>query len=101
MRFEIEHPTEANVTADYGWDHAVEFFVTVYAADGAVTTYDRLQRGYTHLDGALRFLAKHGFFSIDELEEALSRMGNELADEVPKRLRACAKVVMNLKRAAD
>ena len=100
MRFEIKHPTDADVTADYGWDRAVEFFVTVYLADGEVASYDRLHRGYAHLDGALRFLAKHGFFSVDELEESLMRMGDERPEDMPDPFRGCAEIVMNLKGAA-
>lgn len=101
MPHRIDHPHRRDVHAEYGWDHAIGFFVTVFEEDRVLASYDALHAGYTHLDGAGRFLARQGFFSIETYERALERLPVALPEEMPKRFRAAAEVVNNFKRDAD
>lgn len=107
-QFKLKHSTEKKLVATYGWDRALGYFVEVPAAKGppkrARAEYDAVQPGYDHaepLKGALYFLAAQGFFSIDQLEEAISASQHQLPEEMEEPLRTCAQVVTNFKRAAD
>ena len=103
MRFRLRHPSDRQASASYGWEPDLGFFAHVTNSSGE-RTYDALDERYDHarpLDGALRFLAKLGFYSADDLEEALGRLQHQRIEEMPKRLRRVAKVVVNMKRAAD
>jgi hypothetical protein len=46
-------------------------------------------------------MAAREFYSVDDLEEALGRLQYDLIDEMPRRLRRIARVLINFKRAAD
>ena len=100
VKFTIEHPDHPGVIAEYGFDPALGFFITVRGL-GEPREYDALRAHYSHLQGALDYMLNFGFFSQGDLEEALTRMQHELPDEMPARLRRIAEVVLNFKAAAD
>ena len=108
-RFQISHPHEEGLVATYGWDRALGFFVDVPASHGPLRRrrgeYDALQPCYDHrrpLQGALHFLANQMFFTLGQLQETLSALQQDFApEEMGDDLRACAKAVSNLKKAAE
>lgn len=98
----VEHPTKLNVYALYGWDRALEFFVTVFEATRRVAEYDRVNPGYRDMQGALEVLAEHGFFEPEDIALA----GQQLAHFMPEdfeepSLRRCAEVIVGFRRTAD
>ena len=98
----LEHPHKSNTHALYGWDRAVEFFVTVFEDARQVAEYDRLQPGYRDLQGAVEFLAAHGFFEPDDIAVAGQQLAYVLPDDFEDpSLRRCAEVIVGLRRAAD
>ena len=90
----------------YGYDvgpSGLGFFVHA-ALSGGEVRYEGRAPSYNHerpLDGALRWMAAHGFFAEDDLEEALGRIQHDLIEEMPRRLRRVARVFLSFKRAAD
>lgn len=101
-KHKLNHPQLKGLTATYGWDPALGFFVDVPPHRGPPrrprAEYDALQPGYDQrgpLQGALGFLADQGFLSREDLEDALSAMQHELPHEMEVPLRRCAEVVMN------
>lgn len=80
-RFRIEHPHDPERHAYAGHDHAVGFFCEVYRGERRekpVKTLDvfTTERPVT-LISALDFLANQGFFSHEDLEDALLWMRDE------------------------
>jgi hypothetical protein len=75
MRFRIEHPTAAHVSAVYSFDAGMRgYFVEVLRGRKVTKTYDPLTAGYAvarPLWGALVFLVVEGFFTESELHDAL------------------------------
>ena len=101
VKFTIQHPDDdADLVAEYGWDHAVGFFVTLHGLPGT-HEYDATHPGYGYLHGALQYLACAGFFSTDELHAALDLLIHRTPDQMPPRLRRIADVVVNFKTASD
>lgn len=104
MEFLIHHPRRPQVTARYGFDVFLGFFVDVREQRTCVGRYDALTEGYDQrwpLQGALYYLVEQGFFRRDELEEALVRGQHDLPEEMPRRVRRVAIIVHNFKTAAD
>ena len=66
-----------------------------------VHEYDRIHPGYDGLAGALAYLVAFGFFTEDELHDALDRLVHELPEDMPPKLAEVARVVLNLKQDAD
>lgn len=105
LRYRLRHPHDAQGRAAYGYDgpSGLGFFVHATLSGGEVR-YDGRAPSYNHerpLDGALRWMAAREFYSVDDLEEALGRLQYDLIDEMPRRLRRIARVLINFKRAAD
>jgi hypothetical protein len=102
-QFLLRHP-DGQQHARYGWDHAVSYFVEVRRGGRIVATYDALAEAFDAarpLEGALRFLIESGFFTQEELEEAIGLGAALLLEEMEEPLRRVAEVVGNLKLAAD
>lgn len=98
----IDHPTNSHITASYGWDHAVEFFVTILEDDYPRAEYDKLQSGYSDLNGAIGFFAEHGFFAPEDIHAAKNELAHSLPDELEgESLRRCAQVILSFRRASD
>lgn len=111
-RFELQHPQDPSVQVAYGLDCAIGFFAAIdfgqcqspQTKNRALVEYDALQEGYSQefpLRGCLEFLAEHGLFSIDELNESIvwfDLHGDRLP---PKRLRLAVMVVADMRKAAD
>lgn len=98
MRFRLEHPTSDGGVAEYGIDHAIGYFVTFRAKGQRPAEYDRMNPGYADLDGALSFLAKHGFFSQDALIAAKEWLADEdRQGSVAAEVHRAATVICNLK----
>jgi hypothetical protein len=101
MRFRLDHPVHTAVYAEYGHDRALGFFVTVRGKHGRRLDYDALHGDYAGLAGALAFLAKGGFFTLEDLYEALLHVEQESEEDLRSGLRPIALVVTNFKVAAD
>ena len=99
-QFSLAHPVMKNTDAEYGLDRhaAIAFFVTVYKAN-KVFEYDGLQPGYGHLEGALQFLVKHGFFSAEELQSAKLKYQNQPPMVENARVQAALEVLQNFNGA--
>ncbi len=76
-KFELRHPTEPNVQAEYGVDPGLGFFVEVRQPGKRKAEYDALRPGYADLDGALRFFVSQGFFDQEALEDAKEWLADE------------------------
>jgi hypothetical protein len=105
MRFHIRHPQDAEGRAAYGYDgpSGLGFFVHA-TLRGVAVRYDGRAPSYDHdrpLDAALRWMAAQGFYTVDDLEEAIVRLQHDLIEEMPRRYGRIARVVWNFKRAAD
>jgi len=99
----ITHPTNPDITATLGFDHAIKFFVDITSKRRRFS-YSAIEPGYDHerpLWGALRFLAAHGFYTEDDLHDALSGLQDGTIDELPERVQQVGEVVWAFKRAAD
>lgn len=102
MQRKIEHPTKPNVHALYGWDRAVEFFVTIFEDARRIAEYDRVNPGYRDLQGALETLAEHGFFEPGDIPIAAQELAHFMPDDIEDpSLRRCAEVILALRRAAN
>lgn len=101
MRFRLDHPIHPGVYATYGHDHALGFWIEVHGKHGRRLDYDALHGDYAGLAGGLAFLAKGGFFTLDDLYEALHHVEHEEEEEQPVHLRRIIIVVWNFKKAAD
>ncbi len=103
-QFRLTHPADPRRSARYGWDHAVGCFVEVIENRRVVVKYDVLNPGYDAvrpLEGALLVLSAAGFFSCDDIGEAIIRGMQELPDEMPAHLAGVAEVIANFRSAAD
>ncbi|HKO91720.1 MAG TPA: hypothetical protein VJU61_11230 [Polyangiaceae bacterium] len=100
--FRLSHPTNTSAHATYGVDITLGFFVEVVGLDGQRQEYDQLHTGYRGLDGALEFLASHGFFTRDALMSAkvlLNDHGSEVIRVEPEH--SPATVICNMKEWAS
>lgn len=91
-------------SAAYGWDAHIGFWVEVRDRGRIVRCYDCLSEGYNAarpLHGALLFLVASGFFTREEIGDALARGRAEVPEEVPARVGRVAEVIANFRRAAD
>jgi hypothetical protein len=73
-RCRLDHPTKPGVQAAYGHDPVMGFFVDIMKGDRLVKSYDFFNPSFNRarpLMGALDFLAAEGFFTTDQLHEAL------------------------------
>jgi len=97
----LRHPGRRRTQADYGFDRFLGFFVTVFVGGGVEAEYDRTQPGYDDLNGALRFLVAHGFFTPGALDEAIALSMTHDHEELPPEVRRVAEVFHRLQRGAD
>ena len=98
----IEHPEKPNVHALYGWDRAVEFFVTVFEDARMIAEYDRVNPGYRDMQGALETLAEYGFFEPEDIAVAGQQLAYFMPDDFEEpSLRRCAEVIVELRRTAS
>lgn len=100
-KLHLDHPDNPKITAIYGFDRAVAFFATIFEQGRCVAEYDRLQQGYRDLQGALEFLAEHGFFEPDDIQLAISFAYLAPEDFDNASTRRCAEVIEKFRRAAD
>lgn len=103
-RSRIDHPTRANVHAIYGHDPVIGFFVDVHrdGRDKPIASYDIWHPSFNRerpLMGCLDFFVAEGFFTADDLEDALAHVQDNT--RVPKRLVTVVLVIMNFKDACD
>jgi hypothetical protein len=101
VRFHIDHPNQHGCYAVYGFDRHLLFFVEAHGKHGRHLDYDTTYGDYADLEGALLFMAKAGFFRLDDLHEALLRLEHEDEADLPPALRRVVEVVWNFKNAAD
>jgi len=96
-KFKLDHPTENGTTAEYGEDGALGFFVEVRKPKQRNACYDATHPGYDHLNGALRFLMKHGFYTQDDLEDALVWLQDDCESRTTPAVRRAIDVVSHFK----
>jgi hypothetical protein len=100
-RHRIDHPTRNHVHAIYGHDAVIGFFVDVFIEnrEKPIASYDFFQPTFNRerpLMACLDFLVSEGFFTADDLEDALVY----LQDGSPKpRDMRVVEIVMNMKLA--
>jgi hypothetical protein len=100
LRFRIDHP-RTDMHTQAGHDPVVGFFVDVLRRDHVIKSYDFFQARFNRsrpLMGCLDFLVSEGFFTGDELEDALVYLQDSAP--VPSDMRI-VEIVMEFKRAAD
>jgi len=101
MRFHVTHPTDPQVTADYGWDHAIGFFVVIRRGRRIIEDYDCLANGYEHLNGVLNALIRNDFFDICDVVEAMLGLQHAAPEDLDPGLRFVGEIISNLRSAAD
>jgi hypothetical protein len=99
-RHRIDHPTRKNVHAIYGHDPVLGFFVDVFIErrEKPIASYDTWHPSFNRarpLHGCLDFLAAEGFFTGDDLEDALAHVQDDT--RVPKRLARVVEVIERFK----
>lgn len=103
--FRLSHPNDSHLGAVYGFDAGLGgYFIEVRRRRKVTKTYDPLTPGYNMerpLWGALVFLASEGFFTEDELNEALLALEHHDLAELPAHLRRVAEVVTNFKSDSE
>lgn len=103
-QFRLRHPTDPQGSAHYGWDGVIGWFVELRRSGRVVGCYDALKPGYDAerpLEGALQTLVDAGFFSHDDIGEAVMRGEEELPEDMPEPIRRVAYVIRNFRVAAD
>jgi hypothetical protein len=103
-RFRIDHPTRDRVHAIYGHDPVLGFFADMMreGRDKPTVSYDTWHPMFNRarpLLGCLDFLAAEGFFTGEQLEDALAVIADDL--DVPARLVRVVEVIERLKEEAD
>ncbi len=101
MRYKINHPTDPQITAAYGWDHAIGFFVMVYRGGQIIEDYDVMAEEYEPLNGVLHVMIRHEFFDICDVLNAFYDQANALPEDLEPDLRLVGEVISNLQAAAD
>ncbi|MDX9724268.1 MAG: hypothetical protein RBU37_26205 [Myxococcota bacterium] len=101
MRYHIDHPTDPEISADYGWDQSIGFFVMVRRRQRILEDYDVMTEGYDHLDGVIKILIRHEFFDICEVIDAMYDLAHGLPEDLAPELRFVGDVICNLRAAAD
>jgi len=100
MRYQIIHPRNRKVRASYGVDQSIGYFVEVRYGERLLEEYDRLHKGYDHLNGALRCLVKHGLLTEADLGLAAGQASALRSEEMgDPGVRRAAEVVENLQRS--
>jgi hypothetical protein len=100
MRFQLKHPKTRRTRAHYGRDHSIGYFVEIRQGERLVEEYDRLHKGYDELNGALRFLVRHGLLTEADLGLAaglVAAVGSQQIEDPG--VRRAAEVIENLQRA--
>lgn len=100
MRFQLEHPNLPGARCRYGFDHALGFWAEARGA-GMRADYDRLNANYRGLDGALAFIAGHGFLRLDDLQVGLLLTARGEDRQLTELQQRAVDIVGNFKRLAD
>ncbi|MDD9942466.1 MAG: hypothetical protein OXU20_15615 [Myxococcales bacterium] len=107
-RFELEHPHDPGVRAEYGFDRLplVGWFAEVFYDQRTkpLIVYDARQSNYDTeypLRGLLLFMVEQRFFSADELQDALDVWAAPEPVAAPSDVLRVVDVIRNLKFAAD
>ena len=99
-RFLIQHPTKPEIHAYYGHDHAVGFFVEIFreGREAPIKILDEFtaDRPLALID-ALDLLANQGFFSHEDLEDALLFMRDEEPEHGTEEALKIVKVIEGFK----
>jgi hypothetical protein len=103
-RFRIDHPSRPNIHAEAGHDPVLGFFVDVMreGRDRPLKSYNHFSPTFNRarpLLGCLDFLVAEGFFTGEQLEDALAVFADDL--DVPTRLVRVVEVIERFKSAAD
>ena len=107
MRYELQHPNDPSVSAAYGFDPFLHFWVEVRRSGHQVASYDALDAPgeRSSVAGVLRVLIGQKFFSDDELWEAKQLSQHfEDASELEKAsegVMIALTVLLNLRLAAS
>lgn len=103
MRHPIQHPTQPQNRAVFGFDHVLGWFVDVEVKGRIVESYAGAPGQLTStLAGALRCLVRHGFLDNDSIAAAQQQLAHvadldEIDDEDTRR---AAEVLLAAKRVA-
>jgi hypothetical protein len=71
MKMTLEQPDNADIKANVGIDRVLGWFCTVREKGRLRADYDGIAEGYDGLQGLLKTLIAHGWFTRDDLEEAI------------------------------
>ena len=82
MKMTLEHPDNADIKAQVGIDRALGWFCTVRERGRLRADYDGMAEGYDGIQGLLKTLIAHGWFTRDDLEEAIRLLPHLEPDEM-------------------
>jgi hypothetical protein len=103
MRFTIDHPTEPSLTATYGHDPVVRFFLVVERAGRLVRDYDAFDPFYDGMPTLLAELVRFGFLSPEDValgHQALAHHAVVTGVADPG-VRRAATVILGLREAGE
>ncbi len=82
MKMILDHPDNADLKAQVGIDRALGWFCTVRERGRLRADYDGMAEGYDGLQGLLKTLIAHGWFTTEDLEEAIRLLPHLERDEI-------------------
>jgi hypothetical protein len=101
-RFRIDHPHRPDLHAEAGHDAVLSFFVDVMKGERAIKSYDFFAPSFNRarpLMGCLDFLVAEGFFTGDELNDALVFLQDGHLEALPPGVARTVDVVVRFKAA--
>ncbi len=103
-RIEILHPTDPEIHAEAGHDHAIGWFADVVRPGRRRSSYSAIERNYNHprpLWGLLAFLVAEKLYSMDNLESALVALQDGTVSDESGEVQRVAGIVAEIKRCGD
>jgi len=101
VRINLRHPQDGAVVAAVGFDHACGWFGTVRRSGRLVASLDALEGHKADLQAVITLLTDYGFFSEEDVAEALSLLPHKEWDELEHpSTREAGRVIELLKQAA-
>jgi hypothetical protein len=104
-RFRVDHPSDPNLHVIAGVDHMLGLFVELCRTGRSrpIKTLDFFTAGKpVTMSACFEFLIEHGFFTRDDLEDALTAVADDTnPKDLPSGIARTVDVVMSFKAAGD
>src|SRR5690349_3987473 len=94
-RFILEHPNDENVVAKCGFARERGFTIDLFVEGRPTESFVAAD-----MDGALRILVEHGFFTAADLKGAHEMIADELSMPMPEGPKRAFEAIVNFLRVA-